>query len=93
MARYELRPVGVFDRELGRAIRNTDPEWRTYEAWLATPGNVVGPAPVEPVPVRTPFDPLAAGRAREARKLEQLAKRNPVEAALVASGLKRRTSR
>ena len=92
-ARYELRPVGVFDRVLGRLLMRTDTEWRDYEAWLATPGNVLDPMPAEPAPVRSPADPIAAGRAREARKLEQLAKSNPVEAALVASGLKRRTVR
>ncbi|HSW83525.1 MAG TPA: hypothetical protein VLH12_08625 [Usitatibacter sp.] len=45
--RYELRPVGVFDRDLGRQIKLGDVEWPTYDAWLAA-GNVPDPVPKPP---------------------------------------------
>jgi hypothetical protein len=54
--RYELRPVGVFDRELGRDITPADDEWPTYHAWLEA-----GNAPeLPPAPPRPPLEYVLA---------------------------------
>lgn len=54
MARYENRPVGVFDRDVGVVVTTADPSWREYQDWLKA-----GNAPDSmPVAVR----PLAARR-------------------------------
>lgn len=45
MNRYEWRPIGVFDRVLGREIRRTDPEWLDYEAAGASPDPMPPPVP------------------------------------------------
>jgi hypothetical protein len=45
--RYELRRVGVFDRDLAREVRLGDAEWPNYEAWLAA-GNTPDPEPAPP---------------------------------------------
>lgn len=92
MARYEMRPVGVFDRDTGRHIRPSDPEWIDYQAALSR-GEVPDPQPAPPPAPDPRFDPVLAGRGREARRLARLAERQPLEAALVASGLKRRSAR
>lgn len=90
MARFELRAVGVFDRVRGREIRPTDPEWADYAAALAA-GDAPDPQPAETPPPDPRFDPIVAGRAREARKLARLAESDPAAAALVAVGIKRST--
>lgn len=92
MARYELRPVGVFDRETGRDVRPSDPGWIEYQAALSR-GEMPDPQPADPPAPDARFDPVLAGRARETRQLARLAERQPLEAALVASGLKRRNAR
>lgn len=92
MARYELRRRGVFDRVLGREIGPPDPEWRDWQAALAA-GEPFDPEPAQAPPPDTRFDPILAGRARESRQLAKLADRDPVTAALVAVGLKRRPTR
>jgi hypothetical protein len=48
-ARYELRKVGVFDRELGVHVRPTDPGWSAYERWMRE-GNIPAPIPVSERP-------------------------------------------
>jgi hypothetical protein len=48
-ARYELRPVGIFDRELGRGITPADDEWPVYHAWLEA-GNAPDLPPPPPKP-------------------------------------------
>lgn len=49
MARYEMRPVGVYDRALDREVRRGDLEWPKYEAWLIA-GGVCDPLPAPPLP-------------------------------------------
>ncbi len=44
-ARYELRPVGVWDNVLGRRITRSDGvEWAAYRAWMLD-GNFPDPMP------------------------------------------------
>jgi hypothetical protein len=50
--RYELRTVGVYDRESGREVRPTDDGWSEYLAWSKA-GHVADPHP-EPI---QPVDP------------------------------------
>jgi hypothetical protein len=45
--RYELRPVGVFDRDLARRVVPGDQEWPNYQAWLNA-GNVPDTMPAPP---------------------------------------------
>lgn len=45
MTRYELRPVGVYDRELRRVIGRGDSAWPRYLEWVAAGGV---PAPQQP---------------------------------------------
>lgn len=65
-ARYELRQVGIFDRELGRAITMMDNEWAAYQAWLDAGGH---PDPEPPPPARA----LEYERAEKIAKVEDLA--------------------
>jgi hypothetical protein len=48
-ARYELRAVGVFDRELAVDVVPGDAVWPTYHAWLDE-GNVPDPMPAPSMP-------------------------------------------
>lgn len=49
MKRYELRPVGVLDRELGVTITRTHSAWADYDAWVIA-GGVPDPMPGPPQP-------------------------------------------
>lgn len=71
--RYELRPVGVFDRELGRVIGRGDSAWPLYQAWIAE-GNVPGPQSVPSRPI-------------EARRADMLAAINAKRISALASGV------
>ena len=54
MARYELRPVGVWDNVAGKRItRSNGVEWADYRQWLRA-GNAPDPMPPEPVVPPTP---------------------------------------
>lgn len=46
--RYELRKVGVYDRETGRTLTPLDNEFHNeYHEWLKDPANVPDPEPVK----------------------------------------------
>ena len=49
MTRFELRPVGVFDRELGCVITRTHSAWAVYDAWVIA-GGVPDPMPPQAGP-------------------------------------------
>lgn len=66
MARYELRPAGVFDREAGRIVVRHHPAWPEYQTWLAA-GNAPDPMPITP-PQPPSAAELAARAELEARK-------------------------
>lgn len=97
-ARYELRPVGVYDRDLGRVITPADADvWLAYQASLLQ--GPPDPMPVNPEPVDAPrlYDPVAAGVAREIRnaafaaaelerKLKIQAENDPILAAFLKYG-------
>lgn len=66
-ARYELRPVGVWDNVLGRRITRSDGvEWAAYRAWMLD-GNFPDPQPAPPVipPTQAELDAQADLAARE----------------------------
>jgi hypothetical protein len=66
MARYELRPIGVWDNVLGHRITRSDGiEWGDYRQWLRA-GNVPDPQPVvpPPAPTQAELDALAEIAAR-----------------------------
>lgn len=87
MSRYELRAVGVFDRELDKVITPADPEWASeYHVWLADPANVPDPMPIVQEPA-APFNFKAAGRARTERNLKRLAQHDALAALLKKEGL------
>lgn len=60
MARYELRPIGVFDKEVGRLVVPTDPSWGEYLATLAA-GDTPDPQP-QPEPVEVALEVAIAER-------------------------------
>lgn len=64
MARYELRAVGVYDRDTGQVIKRTDLLWSDYRTWLLS--NTPDPMPPEVVPPKTPEE-LAAEAELAAR--------------------------
>lgn len=72
-ARYELRPVGVFDRHLNRVIGRRDQAWAAYQAWVAA-----GNAPESAVPL---------ARSLELRRAEAAAAVNVARARALAGGL------
>lgn len=47
MARYELRFVGVYDRDTGKVIVRHSPAWPEYQHWLAD-GHTPDPMPIVP---------------------------------------------
>jgi hypothetical protein len=51
MARYELRPKGVFDKDTQTHIFRTDLAWKEYEQWLAQGNAPDIPPPPEPMPL------------------------------------------
>lgn len=66
MARYAIRPVGVWDSQAGALVtRETDIAWAEYEAWIAA-GNVPDPYVPDPPPPPTQaeLDALAELAAR-----------------------------
>lgn len=65
MKRYELRRVGVYDRQAARVLARHDPAWSDYQAWLAA-GNAPDPMPVTP-PVPPSVEEVAARAEIEAR--------------------------
>lgn len=74
MSRYELRRVGVFDRDAGVVVTRRDAGWREYEAWL-TAGGVPDPMPQPPAP------------SLELRRAERSALVNRVRDAQAAAGV------
>lgn len=64
-ARFELRSVGVFDRDLGVEIPPGAEGWREYEAWLAA-GGVPDPEPAPDLP------PITYRRAEAAAMVNQI---------------------
>lgn len=66
MTRYELRHVGVWDRERERLVVRHDPAWADYQQWLAD-NNSPDPMPVTPPRPPSPAE-LAAQAELEARR-------------------------
>ena len=94
-ARYELRPVGVWDNVLGRRITRSDGvEWAAYRAWMLD-GNFPDPQPAPPVipPTQAELDAQAELAARETMRnalradsvVQYLRTHTPAEAATYAS--------
>lgn len=80
MARYELRTVGVFDRDTREHIKRGHPRWPDYEKWL-TENGAPDPTPAEPAPPpRRKFNFIAAGAARDQREFERDVQSDPVKA-------------
>lgn len=50
MARYEVRPLGVYDRSVDAVVTTAEAAWRDYQDWLKA-GNVPDPMPAPAVPV------------------------------------------
>lgn len=97
MIRYRVAQRGVLkydDAVPGDQGVPIQPEdgaaWQAYHDWMND--NHCGPDPmlVPPPPPATPYDGhnfIAAGRARDQRQLEKLARTDPLQAALKAGGL------
>jgi hypothetical protein len=64
MARYELRPVGVWDNVLARRIVRNDREWADYRAWLISGNTPDVPVPVVIPPTQAELDAAAEIAAR-----------------------------
>ena len=67
MARYAIRPVGVYDSQTGQTITPmNDAAWAEYDAWLRagnTPDPYVPPPP--PAPTQAELDARAELAARD----------------------------